>query len=342
MVFGGVGRWLVALADARGAPDRLPTRGLSLGKWGRLFDLAERHFVLPVVLRNARHVRAAGAALVGDASRARWDQLVAKVQDRLHTAGGLALLVRSQLAQLAGALAPPGIEAMLLKGADFADRLYPRPDLRLFGDVDLLVPRRAEGDVAAVLTGLGYRLAPEEGKRHETGYGEVTWYRPDRPGASVEVHWNLVNSPMLQRGVSVTFEDLSPGEACRALPHLRVPSPAGLLVLACVHAATGHEFDRLRMLCDVQQAGREGAGAIDAEELAALLDRTGAGRAVAAALDATRRVLGEPRAHDWQVRLGLRCPWWVRLAVSRGVILRAHAWRDSFRRKILRQWLKRR
>jgi hypothetical protein len=173
--------------------------------------------------------------------------------------------------------------------------------------------------------------------KHETGYGEESWRHPARPGGMVEIHWNLVNSPSLRRALSVTYEDLQLEVQGRSRP-----SAAAVLLIAAVHGVASHGVDRLQVLCDVVQAVRGTAGALDETWLAQAIPQTGTDRALATALALAYKVYREPACLDLMKRLGIeRQAWPGKLLLTCGVILRAHAVRDSFRRQLLREFLKR-
>ena len=229
-----------------------------------------------------------------------------------------------------------GLPAVVLKGTDFADRLYPHRSLRSFTDVDLLIPQSALEATREVMPRLEYQRIVVAMK-YEVGYSEEVWHRSERAAGNVEVHTNLVNSPSLRRGLSVTFEDLQLTLADRQ-PH---PSPAGTILIAAVHGAASHSFDRLQLLVDLMQAVRQADGAPDEAWLTDAIARTGAAKALATGLWLAHRLLGEVRCRELAQRLELSRPGWLcRLAMSRGVVLRGHAWRDSFRRQLFRSMLK--
>ena len=100
--------------------------------------------------------------------------------------------------------------------------------------------------------------------------------------------------------------------------------------------------DRLQVLCDVVQAVRGTAGVLDETWLAQAVPQTGTDRALATALIMAYKIYREPACRDLMKRLGIgRRAWPGNLLLSRSVILRAHAARDSFRRQLLREFLKR-
>lgn len=335
--------WLVALADPAGPPKSLPPQPLPAADLPVLLNLAERHGVLPALVANFKDVanRFGPERVVRPAPAAEVDAPLADAEWRLAHRTGLTMLLRHQAGEIMEALVRASVPAMILKGTEFADRLYPRPALRLFSDVDLLIPVTAAESAARLMEGLGYRTAAPSMK-YAGGYGEQVWQRAGRPGGPVEIHWNLVNSPTLRRTVSVALEDLAMEDAPGA-PGRRRPTAASLLLIAAVHGATSHAFDRLQILCDVAQAVRGTAGPLDEPWLATAAGRTGATLSLVTALRLAEEVLREPRCGELRARLQLSGPSWLsRLALTPAVVLRAHAPRDGLRRQAFRELLKRR
>ena len=99
-----------------------------------------------------------------------------------------------------------------------------------------------------------------------------------------------MNSPTVRQGLSVTYEDLKPREA--GDPMGDSLSPAVVLLIAAVHAAASHSFDKLQQLCDIAQLARGAAGEIDVPQLSAMTRATCAGLALRAALGLSGRTLG--------------------------------------------------
>jgi hypothetical protein len=300
----------------------------------RLLELADRHSILPAVASNLNRLAERGHVLWNGDSQARalWESVPSKILQRT----GQSLALRQQAREIAQAFGQAGLPMIVLKGCDFADRLYPYPSLRTFTDVDLLIPPSALTATRPVMERLGYHPVVVAMK-YPLGYGEEVWHRPQRSAGHVEVHTDLVNSPSLRRGLSVSFEDLQLVQA-DPQPH---PSPAGTILIAAVHGAASHNFDRLQLLVDLMQAVRQASLGMDEAWLKDAIARTGAAKAVATGLWLAYKLLGEIRCRELAQRLGLSKPTWrCRLALSRGVILRGHAWRDSFRRQLFRSMLK--
>lgn len=346
--------WLPILADPTGVRMPLPARPMTPRQLERLVERADLHGVLPAVVDHLSALaREQGPErIVTGAGQTSLDELLAPARQRLLDRATCCLLLRAQLREIIAAFISTGIPAIVLKGADVADRLYPSPHLRPFTDIDLLVPPGARHAAGENLTRLGYQPLAARMK-HAEGYAECSFHRSGTPGGVVEIHWNLVNSPTLRRAVSVEYADLQwlpdenedrhRQETSAPVPILWPhPSPAGLLLIAAVHGATGHQFDRLQLLCDVCLAVRGAAGEIDESYLAQTIDTTGAGRAMAMALHLAGTLLNEPKCHALAGRL--HCPrpgLFSRMLLSPGVVLRGHARCDSFRRQLFRSMLKR-
>ena len=315
--------WLPALSDPAGpgeAPPRLPRDA----DWPLLFAEADRHGVLPAVVRNclcrADLARGAEAALI-------------EVQEPLIRRTAFALVLRGQLARIARRFAEGGVPFIVLKGPQFADRLYPDPALRPFTDLDLLLPKDALASARRCLQDIGYRACRDPGGKYPGRYGEESWRLPDQPGGTVELHWNMVNSPPLRRRLSVEYEDLAPADG-------ETVTPSALLLMAVVHAAASNRFDRLHLLCDIVQAARDAAGPLDADWLRETAARTGSAFALATGLRLAGEAFREPRCAALAERLGLRKRRGIALLTVRSV-LRSGTVSGRLRRQFYRELLKR-
>jgi len=327
--------WFLALADPApvGPP---PPRPATLDP-ARACELAAWHGVLPALARNLRRLGTSDASL---------KTLLEQAEERLRQSVVLSLVLRKRLEAIAAAFLAAGIPALVLKGPEFADRLYDHPSLRPFTDLDFLLPRDAIADAGAALQALGYRRDPEPPGKYPGDYGEEAWRLDDPASGAVELHWNLVNSPPLRRRCSVEFGDLLVGGAslpreaqAGALPRA---TPSALLLTAAVHAAVSHRFDRLQPLCDVCQAARGAAGPVDSAWLAEAARRTGSGFALATALHLAGGAFREPACAALAAALK---PQPSRLLVSRVVtprsVLHSRTLAAGLRRQLYRELLKR-
>lgn len=327
-------KWLLALADPQDPAAAMP-RPMGTAGLAQLLHLAGRHGVLPAVVAALDTLPPAGVLALGERQAA--DALAGQLQSareevvRLTAAG---MLLARQGAGVVAGLAAGGIASIILKGSQFAARLYQPPGLRPFRDVDVLVSP-ADADAAALwLQQDGWQLASHDLK-YAGGYGQSSFTRPG--GGNLELHWNLVNSPTLRRAVSVELADLALRQVDDGPPE---PTPAAMLLIAAVHAATSHGFDRLVLLCDTAQIVRGAAGELDAQWLGEALSRCGAGAALATALRLTAACLKEPAclALARELRIGEHLA--ARLLMTPTTVLRSTGGWGSLLRQGYRQTLK--
>ncbi|MGE4545241.1 MAG: nucleotidyltransferase family protein [Pedobacter sp.] len=253
---------------------------------------------------------------------------------RADRARGLAL--RAQGERILQVLRASNIPVQLIKGADFADHLYPRPELRSFTDIDLLVRPEDFQSAQDLLLEWGCQQHHTGTLKHAATYGE-TAFTSKVAGMQlrVELHWNLVNSPALQKAMSVTLNDLLDEHG--TLRH------EGRLLLAAIHAGTGHQFDRLKFLLDLRQIFRRLSKQSNLPWLSERITRTGCRQVMATACWLVENLFQCNDARQSRLHLGIKHPallWrWI---LSPGLVLRAHQPNiaDALRKNLYRQHLK--
>lgn len=320
-------QWLIHLADPMAVPGRrpsLPLEGLDLD---RLARLAEAHGVLPAVLRNLV------AADLPPVRSPEAQGSIRRMSERRAAVVGLSMLLTRRGGEIVDALRHAGVPALVVKGAAMARRAYPEPALRTFTDIDILVPSTFQERAGSVLAKRGFAATVEDyGRRSDRG--ERKWIAGDATGILVEIHTDLVGSPKLRGRVSLGFDDVvdTPGGE---------PTPEALMLIACVHGATGHQFDRLQHLVDIVQLARGAAGHVDVRALRRRAQRAGGLYAVKWGLELAGRVFGEPRCLELAGGLGrVRFAALARRLLSSSVVIEAQEatrHRASWRRKIARE-----
>lgn len=326
-------RWLIAACDPTpgGEP---PPRRPTADELNAALAAAKRHFVVGAALQSV-----ARWGLTDDAQLAAvilpWSEF--QLRDAGRTLG-----LRVLAEQAVAALAAAGISCCVLKGLDFATRLYPSPALRPFRDVDLLVPRDSYRDADRTIQSLGFAPLTPERKYAADDYGQISYVARGAAKWSLELHWNLINSPSQRRRTSITWDDLDfAGPPSAEAGGLRRLSPASLLLLASVHACVGHRFDSLQQLCDIRQICRGAAGTVDPGRLGDAARRLQCETSLAWALDMVARVLGCPAARA----LGEVCDFSRRALRSyrllgRLTVMRPYAPGSKLRRSLARIRLK--
>ena len=173
-------------------------------------------------------------------------------------------------------------------------------------------------------------------------YGQETWRHQSAADIDVDLHWNLINHPSLRRGALIDFDNLEWETAGPPAARRIRATPATRLAIAAVHAAFGHQFEHLLMLCDIREAVRQVLDAADVAKLGEIW-RGPACAAVDIALGTTARRLNDSCSAELRNRLGSRATMlggsrlisetmllcsggrghWVRRRLLRGLLKRA-------------------
>jgi hypothetical protein len=171
-----------------------------------------------------------------------------RLRDDAIRAAAYEPLRAADLAEVLGALASRGVEALVLKGTALAYDLYPEPELRPRSDTDLLIAHADLPVLRETMLALGFAEQPASGDAH--GLRQAAFTRA--PGMVYDVHWSATNVPAFD--AVLRYEELR----TRALPLPRLgPDARGLsyvdaLLLACIHrVAHHHDSDRLIWLVDI-------------------------------------------------------------------------------------------
>ena len=336
----GAYAWLSAGADpvARRSP---PPHAVSRGELAILIEAAFAHGVLPAMARSLQRfsVEFGPSVIVSDpnASGCVADAL-RQIDRHLVILAGQSLLLAHHARRIAAAFASDALPACVVKGPVFSQRLYPQPSDRSFTDIDVLIAPAALQASATILKRLGFVLAPRE-NREGRDDGEYKWLLPGSDVVLVEVQTNLIHSPNLGTGIRLRYADLL--AAGGGDPE----NATALLLLAAVHGAAGHQFERLQPAVDVLQAARGAAGPIDRDRLAHVAAATGATAAVQSALDLAAKLFDETAAQ--QLADALTATSWRRLrrlVLSPAIVLRSQARKagcDSWRRRVFREIIRR-
>lgn len=290
------GRRLARFADPSGINNLWRPRPMKPGvaaiEGGALLRQATAHNVFPSVARNLEaELRTAPEFLVSgrDATaEAARQKIVADARQI-----GLTLLARNMmLADVARTIlaraAEQGLPVVLVKGLDFAEQCYGGVPMRAFSDIDLLVRPDAAPALAALVEAEDFQAVVPTEKRTE--YTERQFVRKDPvlEQMLVEVHTDLAHAPKLRQHASLTYETYA-GSASGGV------TMAARLVLAGIHGAMSHLFDRLQYMTDMIAIVRRG---VDPAELRSRVDETGSLLAVRTGLDLAIRIFGCPQCRE--------------------------------------------
>jgi hypothetical protein len=217
---------------------------LDLAGWSRLIALARSCNLLGTLAE-----RLAKAGLQAPPAPQR------HLQGALQLAARQRLSVRWEAEQLQRALGDLGEPVLLLKGAAYVIGDEPAGEGRMFGDIDILVPRAAIGDVEMQLMLNGFVSAKAE-DYDQRYYREWMHELPPMThlhrGTVIDVHHTLL--PPTGRHHADVSALLARSRPAPGLPALRLPAPEDLVIHSLLHLVHEGELHHgLRDLCDVDR-----------------------------------------------------------------------------------------
>ncbi len=178
-----------------------------------------------------------------------------------HLAGALQLSARQRLSvqweahTLQAALGSLGVPVVLLKGAAYvmAPAEQGLGHGRLFGDIDVLVPREALGDVESALMLDGWVSAKADAydqRYYRQWMHEIPPMQHIRRNTVIDVHHTIL--PLTSRNAPDPARIIARAAPVPGLPALRVPAPEDLLVHSITHLVhEGELHNGLRDLHDI-------------------------------------------------------------------------------------------
>lgn len=327
--------WMIALADPLGRCS-LPSYPLRVEELPAMLDAASAHGVKSALTRNlgtyVRSDRARELPRPQEISQLLENEVVYS-KDSLARQAKLEQELTIQSNRIAATFDEARIGFAMVKGDRFSRRLYPHPEDRPYGDIDILIPVSDLRTSRDVLPGLGFKL---EGSRAGGGDSNTMdkWVLTENHAVTVEVQTNLVHSRRLAKTVGLSYQQLL--VAGRGNPE----DGTALLFAAAVHAAAIHQMDRLQHVIDVLQTVRGSAGKIDVESLQEGAREAGATAAVQTALDVAYGMFGEDGLRQLADRLTPAPLRKMRqILLTPRIVTRARSTRrkrDNWRRRIVR------
>ncbi len=211
--------------------------------WNAVIDLAAKHRVAPLlynyVKRNQLEIPV---------------PVLTSLKAHVNEQALANLFQTKELIKILDRLAEAGVDAMPFKGPALGQYLYNNLGLRPFCDLDILIHRDQFAKTRATLLANDFRPYRELSKKEEERFLDTQmgfeFIRNDEQSV-IEVHWSFLNTVHAFR--------LSEKEVWRKSlemelldRHVRVFSPAHLLVYLCAHGSKSL-WSRLRWICDVAE-----------------------------------------------------------------------------------------
>ncbi len=203
------------------------------------------------------------------------------------------LLLLTELKHTLTPLHESNIPFMVIKGIALAEHIYPSLAMRSMSDTDILIRKEDLPRVDRILSSLGYLprdSQPDLAVKNPEGYlSSLEYHREDRAALPVHLHWHLVNTSVPAAAFSGRIDMSQIWESALRTRVADVDSlilcPEHLIIYLCEHALrVGHSFDRLILVCDIDQAVRTYGQKIDWERLASDAESFGLSRFVYLAL----------------------------------------------------------
>ena len=218
------------------------TASLSPPEWSRLLSIARSVNLLGTL---AERVHQAQVAVPEPVAR--------------HLDGARQLAARQRLSvlwevhNLQSALEPLGVPVVLLKGSAYVIGRHPASVGRLFGDIDVLVPRAALGEVESALMLDGWvsaKTSTYDQRYYRQWMHELPPMVNLRRGAVVDIHHTIL--PPTSRHSPDPARIIDRASPVEGLPGIRVPSPEDLVIHSITHLVhEGELHNGLRDLVDI-------------------------------------------------------------------------------------------
>ena len=245
--------------------------------WQTVDAVAKQHAVIPLVYDGAVAMKAA----VPSEILQKWKNTMLRGLMRNEKLLAAQDTLMAQFSQA-------GIPAAILKGSSVS-RYYPQPELRILGDIDVLVGRQSVNLAKEIIETQGYELCESD---HDFHIG----YR--KPGSYVELHYDVTKLPDSAGGsvtrevISHFLEDIQQETIDNhVFPVLSETHQAIMLLLHMIR----HMFDvgiGLRQLCDWAVYISNADAVVFQEQTLPLLSRCGLLQYAKAATGACVQYLG--------------------------------------------------
>ena len=218
------------------------------------------------------------------------------------------------------ALERAGVDFVWLKGAALAYAVYANPACRLRGDLDLWIQPEQAPLAAAVLAGLGFRLAGKDdrpdalvllvgGELQMAGAGSVL--------ELVELQWPALRGEWVRHTTAIDHPAIWQRRARLAVGQHSYPvmAPEDTLLHRCLHQAINHQFSApwLRNLLDVHLLAA--AGTLNWSQLERTARQWRLATVVWTVLNQAQRLLGT--AAPPAIMQALAPPAWQRWLIDR-------------------------
>lgn len=219
--------------------------GLTEDAWNEVLDLAQQHYVIPMLHRKL-------TARYADLQVP--EPIQSLLRDAYRTSGVRNIRLLAQLTDILRRFREAGIDVVVMKGSHLAELVYEEVALRPMVDVDLLVRRRDLGAATRLLRTRGYAgVGGTKELKHQDPIDACMHLKPMRKpgGLIIELHYAIV---IAERMKDVDIEGLWSRAEKAAIGGAKamVLASEDLLLHLCIHASLQHGFEvNLLHVCDI-------------------------------------------------------------------------------------------
>jgi hypothetical protein len=260
--------------------------------WPSVVDLAVAHRVAPLLWEAFSQAPEMVPPEIRDA-----------LQAQLLRSSATRLLCENTLADVVGILRGRGVEVIVLKGPTVAHAVYPRPELRIYHDLDVLCrvsdyPALLQALFESRYTSAGTHEHESRGTHEKLGEKpsqseshQVRAFYDPSGDVKIEVHFDALQLGLRDRNEEL-FWRLSRTREVGGV-EIRVLAPEHQFLHLAVHAHR-HGYSRLSWLIELDLIVRQGNESMDWGFLTQVAREEGIGTALRHALATAHAVLGTP------------------------------------------------
>jgi len=214
--------------------------------WRYIQRKSQAHHVTPLLYNSLRRFE-----------RCVPSEVLSQMRSQARQNGLRNRLARQELLRVLGRLQEQGVRGMPFKGPTLAESVYGDLSLRVFGDLDILVPPDQVLKAKAALISLGYAPLLSLNRAEELLYlradCEYPFGRPTPGGgfSVVDLHWSiLLRSFTVSLDAGILWSTASEAEVEGV--RYALMSPEDQFLAMCLHAWK-HFWKPLRCICDLNE-----------------------------------------------------------------------------------------
>jgi hypothetical protein len=224
--------------------ERIRTLVRSELDWSKLFALAQRHALIPLLFFQLNRVAAAEVP----------PGQLKQLRNRSQSNAALNVLLTGEMVRLLELFEKNQIPAVPYKGPAIGVGIYGNLALRQFADLDILVPEQHVWKATELLIAEGYQAHFTIPARKQSSFIRLSYvrlFKHETEPTTVELHWRLA-----PRFFGAPFDTSTIWKRARRLElqgaSVRVPPAEDLILMLCIHGAKDC-WEKLEWVCGLAE-----------------------------------------------------------------------------------------